>query len=278
MQSSNQQIVLPSAIRFVLFAMEAPQLHGDQVAALEPAGDQVAAPEPAGDQVAAGEHAAPVQKKPCTPSPSIAQRIIIEGGHLAKPRNYWIVSPDTLTTIEGKHFVKVNVTPKLSASFISFCGKDKSKFLSIVLEDLKVIRREATLRLAQEVHQQGLGRLCDADDDRLTAVASWSWSDRKRVRKAKDKKAVGSLAETVVLSLRAIGAAPATSMSVLPCLDLRNDIVFEISQPNLFWLVEATNHTASKIMGGSAEWNTAKRSWIACKTEDNVVCIRVACI
>ena len=187
--------------------------------------------------------------------------IIISGGcnndSKKGDNGFFIIFKDELISVGEKMYWEIAPTKKRWLFNRTFGIRE----LMVILDDLKIKRRAATLKLSRE-HGAGLFH-------ETTQLRAHSAHDRQQAKRCRDMMSTGQCGPTVEISLPAFGAdSPAITMHMIADLSLKKNITIEINDVNLTWLCAACLHIRLQEHTNTVVWCEVKHSWNATRLED----------
>ena len=160
-----------------------------------------------------------------------------------------------LQTINGRPILELGASNRHQNSFLTG-ARNGYQWVTVVLDDLKVLRREACFAYHQKEQEQ-VG-------DEASSHNNNNNNKNSRHKAAKVRDFCNCAAPELTLSLKAIGASPAVSMQVQGTFHLRHNIVMELTQANVCWLLEAIKATRLDFESAAIKWDEEAAKWNAC--------------
>jgi hypothetical protein len=132
---------------------------------------------------------------------------------------------------------------------------------NVIIDDLKIKRRSATLKLSRE---NGSGLFQET-----TQLRAHSSHDRLQAKRCRDMLAAGQCGPTVDIKLCPLGDdSPAVTMSMMADLSLKNNLVIELSPENMTWLCAACLSIRKMEHTNTVVWNEVKHAFIVTRLQD----------
>lgn len=181
---------------------------------------------------------------------TIRDAIVISGGVKG---GTWTIMQSDLVEINGRRFVELQAGDRTMCKFLTGDRSD-CKWMTIVLDDLKVLRREACFAYMRK-EQEG------ADQSEADPECS-----RRKAQKVRDF--CNCAASELTLALSAVGASPAVNIQVQGIFHLRSNIVMELKEANMSWLLEAIRATRLDFESAATKWDEQNAKWNACVMKD----------
>ena len=188
----------------------------------------------------------------------VKEVFMISGGCQSKTAEIFCIAKDELLILNDKTYFEIAASGKYRYKFASLFGQRE---LQVVLDDLRIKRRAATLKLSKDA---GGGIF-----EETTALRASSHHDRQQAKRCRDLMSVGQVGSEVVLKLPAMDNSPAVSMTVVAELGLRAHMVVEMAEANLTWLAAACTHVRKIEHTNTVVWNEQHSKWIAARLEDS---------